>query len=351
MQKKTLLLLVVLVLLGAALWWFVQPDNGAGNAEGNEGAADFIPALSISETQRIQITTTQSTLTFTRKGQQWHIAEKSQYPVDAQKIYAIVSDLEKASVIEAKTDNPEYYDRLGVRDITDPESKAQQLLLEAENLDEPLELLLGHDTTFGGDSVTYLRPAGAAQSWLVTGNLRQNMTAITWLNKNILNIPAEDIQAMRVVHAGGEVLHVHRENAEQTVFAIHNVPADRELLYPSIGSSLTNALINLQFTDVHSDDDKGLEAVAQTQFTLFDDTIINATVDDQRHLQFTVEGDSERAETLRQAVQGWRFTIAAFKADFFTKRMADMLKPLPEAEPASNASAPFSLDPNAVTSE
>lgn len=357
MNKKITLLLLILLLAGAGLWWFLQTNHDANNSSVGNGDAteSWLPAISIANVQSWSVSTAadngdeQPQLTIRRQDSQtnqsvsnkWVIAQKGDYPANASKVVAALREMLSAKVIEKKTDNPKYYDRLGVQGIAAEGSDSQLVKLNAADIST--QVILGKGIQFGGEQATYVRLADQAQSLLVSGKLRQDTDAINWLAKDILNVDREQVKAVVITQAdsvddsNADVLRVYRDSEEDDVFAIDNVPADRQLLHSNVASSMTNALLNLQLEDVWLASEKAMTPTATAVFTLFDGTTITGKVDAEHHLTLAVIGDSEQAQQWRENTQGWVYKISAFKADFFTKTLENMLKPLPAEADEENA--------------
>lgn len=332
MNNKSIIILIVLIALGLLGWLWLQ--SGDNTSEHNETQSDtsavestVMPAVNFSDVESWSIdNATGEHLSFARSGDQWVLLEKGNYPADKAKVFRALQTILSADVLEAKTANPDYFDQLGLQSLENENSRAQLLTINGSAM-----LLIGKSRQFGGDDITYVRKPDGEQTWQVSSNLRQNMQLLPWLNKNVLNVAREQIKSVDIRHADGSVLSVNRLASDQQNFAVDDVPEGRELLYDEVGGSLTTALTSLQFENVEPAQ-ADFDSTSTTVFTLFDDTVITAELNDQQQLQMTVEGDSDQAQSLREAVKGWQFKIAAMKADFFRKRMDDLLKPLPEVE-------------------
>ena len=49
----------------------------------------------------------------------WAVAEKDGYPADVEKVRQTLISLAEARIVEPKTANPDFYDRLGVEGVED----------------------------------------------------------------------------------------------------------------------------------------------------------------------------------------------------------------------------------------
>ena len=117
MQKRSLILLmaatvVAVVLAAAAL-------ATGGTASGPAGSdMHALPALSarLGDVATVEVRRTGLDLTFVRDGDNWFVAQKSNYPADSGKIRRIVLALADMTLVEPKTGKPGLYPRLEVED-------------------------------------------------------------------------------------------------------------------------------------------------------------------------------------------------------------------------------------------
>lgn len=336
MQKNNLLLLLGLVIVAAIVLWFIT----RADAESTADLDSALPELDINAVQSWSVNSASASLQFVKDGEQWRLQQKGGYPADTAKVFAALQAFVAADVVEVKTNEPTYFAQLDLQSIDEPDSAAQQLSINGEPM-----LLIGKYRTFGGEDTTFVRQPDGQQVWQVSGNLRQNLQASQWIKTDIFNVARSQIKSITIQHNDGETVRVQRPSLDKD-FMVANIPAGRELLYGNVGASLTTALENLQFEDVARADqaDEDFTASSTAMYELFDGTTIS-TKNNGQMLQVQVSGNTDTAKQLASAVDGWQFTIAALKADFFQRRMDDLLKSLPElgaAEPAVNVT-PLSL--------
>ena len=119
-MKRSFAYLAVVTLAALVVLFFIAP----GDRPSSDVTADalLLPGLAeqVNDVNRIEIVKAGSnTVATLRKGeQQWRVDQMGGYRADWSKIQALLAALAQARVIEAKTDKPEYYSRLGVEDIS-----------------------------------------------------------------------------------------------------------------------------------------------------------------------------------------------------------------------------------------
>jgi hypothetical protein len=284
--------------------------------------------------------------TLRRSDERWIVAERN-YPADVGMIRANLLALAEARIVEEKTSTPELYDRLGVEDIA--LATARGLQLEISGMPTPVRLIIGEAAGGSGD-MSYVRRAGEAQSWLVSGRFTPGKTTGEWLDRQLLDIPAARIQAVSIVQPGIPTLRLTKSARGEADFSVADIPAGRELSYPGVGNSLGGLLSGLQLDDVHGREalgaDPGKPVVAR--FACFDGLIIEASAwrtPDGTRLSFLASADEEQAkrhagpdgpgieavreeaEAINARLGGRIYTLPGHKTEQFTRRLQDLLAP------------------------
>ena len=307
----------------------------------------------------------------------WSVADKDGYPADAEKVRQTLISLAEARIVEPKTANPDFYDRLGVEDVED--EAAGGLAVTLTGADTPVNVIVG-DTE--GTSQVYIREADQAQSFLVDRNPDAGSETTDWLATEILAIPGSRMARVTVIHPDGETVSVSKADSDQSNFDVEGIPPGRELQYASVANVMGNVLSNLNLQDVEPRTETD-EPVTVTEFVTFDGLAITAesveredepwvalrveyrppaeepeTEDDpvqeadvanaagevEDEVEADVEGtDVATVETeaggtnvaaealaLDQRLSPWRYRIASYQFDQMTRRLDDLLRDLPE---------------------
>jgi hypothetical protein len=300
----------------------------------------------------------------------WAVLQKAGYAADAGKIRQLLLRLAEASIVEAKTANPDLYARLAVADPDAPEG-AGTLLAIGPPAD--IRVVIGErDARAGG---TYVRRAGEAQSYLVDADIEANRGALDWVDREIMDIDSSAIRELRITHADGEVLQLLRVG-DQLVVA--GIPRDRELSGPGAAQPMARFLSPMRLddvlpvgefdqsnpeaaVDVFLDDGRRITARAwnrdEERWIAFDISLDPATEpetvpaveapEDQPDGENTAVGTDEpdgdgitgsesaveRAdpETVAREdaeLAGWVFRVPVYKYDQAVRRMDDLLKPV-----------------------
>jgi hypothetical protein len=129
-----------------------------------------------------------------REGGEWRLGERQGARADAARIARYLDTLARARRIEAKTDRPVMYPRLGVEDIADPEAGGHELQLAGEGI--AARLLLGKPHKPSG--AIYARRRGEARSWLLDVDARFDPDPVAWLERRLLEVPLARVERVRV---------------------------------------------------------------------------------------------------------------------------------------------------------
>ena len=304
----------------------------------------------------------------------WSVAEKDGYPADLEKVHHTLISLAESRIVEPKTANPDFYDRLGVEDVASDDASGVAVTLAGTA--SPVDVIVGNTE---GASQRYVRIPEQAQSFLIDRDPQVGIETTDWLATEILAIPGPRIARVTVTHPDGEVVSVSKADPDQSNFDVEAMPEGRELQYASIANVMGTVLSNLGLQDVEPLTDRDFP-VTITQWTTFDGLAITAASierDDEPWVVFraeyrapaetpsedTVPGtDTEQdaatedgtddapgdvaadestaeddtmdvaaeAQELNQRLAGWHYRIASYQFDQMTRRMDDLLRDLPE---------------------
>ncbi|MCZ0953875.1 MAG: DUF4340 domain-containing protein [Rhodospirillaceae bacterium] len=307
----------------------------------------------------------------------WTVAEKDGYPADVDKVRQTLIGLAEARIVEPKTANPDFYDRLGVEAVEDEAAGGVAVILAGA--DTPVNVIVGNTE---GTSQVYIRGADQAQSFLVDRNPDVGNETSDWLATEILAVSGTRMARVTVTHPDGEVVTVSKADSEQSNFDLDEIPPGRELQYASVANVMGNVLSNLNLQDVEPRTETE-EPVTVTEFVTFDGLAITAESverEDEPWVAFRaeyrppaeepekeddpvqeadvanaagevedeVEADTEgtdvaaveteadgtdvaaEALALDQRLSTWRYRIASYQFDQMTRRLDDLLRELPE---------------------
>jgi len=352
MNSRSFTILLAAVLAMAALLYWQSPNDAP-----EDPPQPVLPGLAavLNEIDRITVIGAGNVpiATLERGDRYWTLVERGGYRADVSRIRETLIALADAQIVERKTADPALYSRLGVEDLADTTATGKELVIESPATS--FRLIVGNGGARGG--MTYVRHPETAQSFLVSADLDPGDTTIDWLHRDLLDIAADRVHSVTITHPDGEVLRIEKPTPEAAEFTVVDMPAGRELQYPTILTSLTGVLTGLTLDDVAAaaDATDDVQAV-RARFETFDGLIIEATVrelEDGPRVLFSVNADpalagrflppsdadgdsgdpvsfaaaSEEAQRLREVLDGWIYALPSFKTDQLTRRREDVLRP------------------------
>ena len=104
----------------------------------------------------------------------------------------------------------------------------------------------------GGPSsdTTYVRRAGEAQAWLVSGRLAPEKDADRWLDRRVVDVSRERVREVAVTLADGTKLVVRRDKPADLDFAVADAPDDRAVKSPYERNAVGGAWEMVELDDV-----------------------------------------------------------------------------------------------------
>lgn len=198
------------------------------------------------DTLRLTAAGNATVLTLEKNAGLWRVIERDGWPADAGKVGHYLFALSQARLIEAKTDDPKQYWRLGVEPVSD--AQAQGVRLELEGGGAPLELIIGKQNhNLGGN---YVRIDDQVHTWLTDRSLAPDRDIAAWLDRSLIDVPLARIAQVRIEPSAGRAfVLVHRGDR----FRLDDAP-DAAMGDSHQGDALAGVLDQLKFDDLARDD-------------------------------------------------------------------------------------------------
>jgi len=303
-----------------------------------------------------------ATIATLRRGDDgWVVEESGDYRADWERLRALLADLTQAEIVEAKTANADYYDRLGVEDIDLPDAGGTQIdFTDASGLPA---LIVGKRAD--GRDGQYVRLRGTAESALIDRPLDLPGAASDWLEREIVDIADSEVVEIEIGHPDGERVVATKASADDENFELQDIPEGREIRSAWTVNSLANALSSLTLEAVAGEDtidwtdavrfglvtadgvridvdlappiandaaeDADPEHWIRLRAGLYQTAVGSGveTSGDSAEGDSTPEGAAEesstRARAINQRVSGWAYRIPQYKFDSMNKRLEDLL--------------------------
>ena len=221
----------------------------------------------------------------------WRVVQCDGYEADFARVFDLLRDLAEVEKSEARTSNPEWYARLGVQDVGTLDASGRRLDFP---LSELPSLIVGQvDPT---DQGSYVRVQDQSQSWLADRVIELPLDPVQWLEPGIMDIPADDINEVIVRHADGETVQIRNAGTEENDFVLLDVPEERQAGQAFQRTALANGLRGLNLEDVRAFDGEIPESAVRVLFTTQDGLNFVASVFQEERSANAVEVESAQAE-------------------------------------------------------
>ena len=267
-------LLLATFLVGAVV--LILPQQTAKDIAPVSGR--FIPGLEdqVNEISWLQLTAAggRTVATLERKGDLWEVNEASGYRADWDKVRELLSGLAQAVLVEPKTANPEYYDRLGVEDVNLESASGTMVSFAPETGLSPV--IVGNNAR--GRTGHYVRLADSESSALIDTVMNVPAERSAWLETSIVDIPDAEVVEVEITHPDGEVVKIFKASADDENFQLQNVPEGREAKSDWSVNALGNVLSGLELDEVAVGEDLDWEGASHLYLLTADGLVIEASI-------------------------------------------------------------------------
>ncbi|NCF61491.1 MAG: DUF4340 domain-containing protein [Gammaproteobacteria bacterium] len=352
MSKKHFSWLLLLTLMAAGLVLLVPGKTGK---ESIIEETRILPELAaqVNDIEWVQIISAGdvSVATLRRAEEGWIVEEAGGYRADWDRIRQLLSALSQAEIIEAKTSNPEYYQRLSVEDVSSATAGGLKIEFSA---DSGLPALIVGKTANSRNG-QYVRLDDSAASALLDRVVEVSGNRSDWLDKTVIDIADAEVVEVTINHPDGDAVTISKISADDENFDLQDIPEGREVRTEWTVNAPANALAALSFEDVVPD--SRLDWSGPVRFKLLTADGLHIEVEltaitgedeveqsDEHWMRLTAglyttalnSGDgqaatapetAERAEIINARVAGWAYRIPKYKFDSMVKRMEDLLQP------------------------
>ncbi|MDK2970547.1 MAG: hypothetical protein PWP23_302 [Candidatus Sumerlaeota bacterium] len=343
-------------------------------------AGQLYPGLAdkLVSADRVTIERPGETITLEKKNDRWTVAENNGYWASEQQLKSLFAGLADMKILEAKTSNAEWHEKLGLQEPSAKGSRGVRLTVESGG-NELASFIVGNlKPGTGTERQRYLRRTGEDQTYLARTTLDPSASQSSWTERSIFDIKPERVRSLSAKRWDGDDMAVSRETADDS-FTLETLPEGAELAananLPAIGRSLQSVTLS------------SVEPASKAFDTYTSETIVSATTFDGMKINLTLRANPDEKffatvnavydETLRPAAseseegeeaeeaekaeegadalktpaevqeeikelnertQGWAYEISRWKVDQLAKPNSQLITfPEPEEEVSSAA--------------
>lgn len=236
-------LVALMVVLVAVFGRQQAPESASENAL---WLPELKPAMSELRKLALQSSTERVTLERTEAG--WGVVERSGYPVDFKRLEELLRALSQARLLEQKTSKPEYFARLGLVDIEQPDSRAVLLELWSGAEQALVRVLLGDPAE--SRNGRYVRAASGSQTWLIDQSPEPLTDAADWIDRHFLDVDFSRVVRVTRTLPGGNGFVAVREKPGAASLSVRELPAGRKPRYEAVFDGAARAVLSAEIEDV-----------------------------------------------------------------------------------------------------
>jgi Domain of unknown function (DUF4340) len=305
------------------------------------------------------------TLSLRKKGEQWTVGQRADYPADVSKLRKLLLSLSDAKIVEEKTSDPANYSTIGVDDPTKANATGAQVDFSVK--DGTHSLIVGKPS---GES-NFVRRSSEKTSYLVAPGIYVESEPRLWIDTKLIEIPADNIDRIEYKPMSGTPYSVHRvmppapapaaastpaASAASAAasppaappappeYVLEGAPAGRKPADSPTLSPSPSVFSHVTADDVAQVADIDFSKPASTVLTMKDGSTITLTgtvIGDKHWIQINAPKD----EALMGRVSGRAFQVPSYLYDGLFRPLEQLLVPKPappdkNAKPDSTAATP-----------
>lgn len=215
-------------------------------------------APALNDVAALEIRMPDRSFTVKREGERWGIAELNGHPAQFDKVKTVLVELSQLRLLEAKTSDPQRYERLELRDVTAKDAKSRYVAVRDAKGTVLAQGYLGkrNANLFGsGRGGTYLRVDDKPQTWLAEGTVSLGDGPADWVSKKLVDLKATDVQKLTIQSPKGGGVVIHRAARDEKDFKLDDIPPDKKQRGQWETNQMPTALENLELMDIRLADE------------------------------------------------------------------------------------------------
>ena len=328
------LVLVTVLLVAAAGYALMTGDRAASAPPPGRLALPGL-AAKLGDLAWMRLSHGQTNIDFAAIGGRWAVVEKGNYPADQAKIRRVLLGLADLTVLEPKTERPALFSRLGLDDPSN--GRSTEITVQDRTGATLGALIVGKrrdDRLGGGEPAVYIRKPGEERTWLARGALDLFGEAVSWLDRRIIDIPADRLALVTLTAPDGKALVLKRES-QASVFKVADPPDDATLKSQAAIAAPGSALAGLDLDDVRPAAEMPVpgDGVATASFQTFEGLKIDGrlfTRDGVDWLALDASGSGAaeaEANALHAKLAAWVYAVPAPRAKLLRTAISDLIEP------------------------
>ncbi len=307
------------------------------------------PVLSarVNDATAIEAISSDTTVQLRRTNGGWVLADRDNYPGNADRVAKVLLELSELRRMEPKTALEKRYVRLNLQDPKAPDSRSRQIrvldgagTVLADTIVGRIRPALG----VGADGV-YVRLPGDPRAWSTVGTVEIGRDVSDWVDRTVVDYDPEAIRRIRLVHPDGTAIAFVKSSREDATFVVEGLAKDAPLKEGARTEieRVSDAFRAFDMWDVRARKGELAEGAYRAEMETFEGLILRLAF--RREEQFywgqfeaavdraAAEAAGKLAETERAAADletrlgPWTYRFATYIGDRLAAKPGDFLPP------------------------
>lgn len=244
-----ILVVVAVILVAAAMWSREKPQT----VQSSDDLLLSELMANINSVSTIKFKSADNEFSIQKTENGWGVDQKNGYPVETKKVRSLLLGMARTKRLEAKTRNPDLYEKLQLQDVDKEGAQSVHVSLMGDNDTALADVIFGKNQSAKADPAQreyYVRVGDDPQSWLVQSDFELVRDASQWLLQEVLALDESRIRSAEVAHENGTVVMVQRSSSDDANFLLSNIPEGRKIEYEFAVNDVANSFANLNLEDV-----------------------------------------------------------------------------------------------------
>ena len=332
-RRLAMLVVAAIVAISAAFYLTARRDQ----AREQSGVA-LLPSLAGGLNALTAVTIRKGsptpTVTVHKKGSEWAVAERGDFPADVAKLRKLLLSMRDARIVEEKTANPAQFVVIGVEDPSQAGAGGAEVTVVDAGARH--SIIVGKAAGEG----SFVRRTGENQTYAVEPAITFETEPRFWIDSRLIDVPLALIQGIEVKPAAGTAYSIHRLNPADNSYSVDGVPPGRKPLDARALAPSPSTLADLNVEDVAPSGSIDFNQSSQATVTLSDGNVVSitGTVNGDKHW---IQVKSSKNAALTAKAGGRAFELAAYRYDAIFRPVEQLLVPkeAPAAKPAASTKA------------
>lgn len=340
-----LTLITVIVIIAASVFVNMRaPQSG-------KEKVPFFPELAsqLESINHISIKGYSGAVHLSRMNNIWTVDEFDGFPALPDKVKSAVLGAADLKINAPKTALPRLYHRLGVEGPEVEDTTSLLFTLKDAEQNKIIEMIVGKIRLSSAAENTpglYVRRPDEKQSFLVDGVMDITTSKTDWIERSLMDIPAEAIKAIRVEHPDGDTYTLFKNEKGQEQFSLENLPEGKKLAPEIIIGRFGSFLEDIQINGARSKAKlSALENKINVLIHTFEGTVVDIVtfeLDGTPYASFEfrfdenlipegedkdkIEGVKAFVANMNARTLNWWYEIQPFKYDVIKKRSESIIR-------------------------